>query len=253
MSFLKKHWRFTVPAMIVVCVMSLGVVVLYSTSQTPEEPARVYAMPKPSDKDRHVNGRGVSPQTLTTSNPRTETKAEAAELTPMETSSGANTGDDLEPLEECCDDEELLDNSTKSSLSKQEIEARVKIVKDFFDELDREFKTIEADREALQDRMTDLSDNYFAYTAAIADLLSPEYRQRFDEIESHDELTQAEKYAINDELHVIGKELGIDDMGEYMRGAAEEFADTFLALQASVDKLDERDMQLIKEMEGFSP
>ena len=46
MSFLKKHWRFTVPTVIVVCVMLLGVVVLYSTSQTPEEPARVYAMPE---------------------------------------------------------------------------------------------------------------------------------------------------------------------------------------------------------------
>ena len=59
--------------------------------------------------------------------------------------------------------------------------------------------------------------------------------------------------AINDELHVIGKELGIDDMSEYMRRAAEEFVDKFLALQASIDKLDERDMQLIKEMEEFSP
>ena len=165
----------------------------------------------------------------------------------------ADTADDLVPLEESFDDEELLNTSTKSKLSKEEIEERVKIVNDFFDELDREFKTNDAERETLNDRITELCDNYFAYTDAIADLLSPEYQQRFDEIESHDELTQSERDAINDELHIIGKELGIDDMGEYMQSAAKAFIDKFLALRAAADKLDEREMQLIKEMEEFSP
>ena len=45
MSFLKKHWRFTVPAVVVLCVLLLGVVALYSTSEPPE-PKRVYVMPE---------------------------------------------------------------------------------------------------------------------------------------------------------------------------------------------------------------
>ena len=217
MSFLKTHWRFTLPITVVVLCLIVGTLTLYGTDK-PQEP-----------------------------------KTEVSEIAPVETSPAADTADDLESAEECCDDEELLDTSTKSKLSKEEIEGRVKIVKDFFDELDREFKANEADRDALFARSDELEESYFAYMEALVDLLSPEYQQRFDEIESHDELTQAERDAINDELHVIGKELGIDDMSEYMRRAAEEFVDKFLALQASIDKLDERDMQLIKEMEEFSP
>lgn len=151
------------------------------------------------------------------------------------------------------DDEGVLDAGNKNSLSPRERKKRLKIVDNFFDELDRDFEKIDGDREALFARSDELEENYFAYIYAIADLLSPEYRQRFDEIESHDELTQAEKDAINDELYAIGKELGIDDMDEYMRSAAEEFIDKFLALQAAVDKLDEEEAQLIKEMEEFSP
>ncbi len=44
MSFLKKHWRLTVLAVVVLCAL-LVVVVLYSTSETPE-PKRVYTMPE---------------------------------------------------------------------------------------------------------------------------------------------------------------------------------------------------------------
>ncbi len=47
MSFLKKHWRFTVPAVVVLCVLLLGVVALYSTSEPPE-PKTVYVMPDSS-------------------------------------------------------------------------------------------------------------------------------------------------------------------------------------------------------------
>ena len=37
MSFLKKHWRFTVPPVVVLCVLLLAVVALHSTSE-PSEP-----------------------------------------------------------------------------------------------------------------------------------------------------------------------------------------------------------------------
>lgn len=251
MSLLKKHWRFTLPITVVVLCLIVGTLTLYGTDK-PQKAKTVYAMPERSfDDPSSLNTGGVSLQTSTIA--RAETKTEGAEITAMETSSGADTTDDLESLEECCDDEELLDTSTKSKLSKEEIEERVKIVNDFFDELDREFKTNEADRDALFARSDELEENYFAYIYAIAELLSPEYQKRFDEIESHEELTQAERDAINDELHVIGKELGIDDMDKYMRSAAEDFIDKFLAIQAAIDKLDEREMQLIKEMEEFSP
>lgn len=151
------------------------------------------------------------------------------------------------------DDESVFDGGNKNTLSPGERKKRLKIVDNFFDELDRNFERIDRDRDALSARSDELVDNYFAYINAIADLLSPEYQQRFDEIESHDELTQAEKDAINDELYAIGKELGIDDMDEYMRSAAEEFLEKFLALQASIDKLYEEEARLIKEMEDFSP
>ena len=217
MSFLKTHWRFTLPITVVVLCLIVGTLTLYGTDK-PQEP-----------------------------------KTEGAEIAPVETPPSADTADDLEPLEECCNDEVVLDAPTDNTLSKVEREKRLKIVNDFFDELDREFESINTNRDALFARSDELEESYFAYIEALVDLLSPEYQQRFDEIESHDELTQAERDAINDELHVIGKELGIDDMSEYMRRAAEEFVDKFLALQASIDKLDERDMQLIKEMEEFSP
>ena len=45
MSFVKKHWRFTVPAVVALCVLLLGVFLLYGTSEPPEL-TRVYAMPE---------------------------------------------------------------------------------------------------------------------------------------------------------------------------------------------------------------
>ena len=53
MSFLKRHWRFTVPAVVVLCVLLLGVVVLYSTSEPPEDNV-VHVSPEAiSDAQRH--------------------------------------------------------------------------------------------------------------------------------------------------------------------------------------------------------
>ena len=54
MSFLKKHWRFTVPAIVVLCVLLLGVVALYSTSE-PLEPKTVYVTPERSANPPPLN------------------------------------------------------------------------------------------------------------------------------------------------------------------------------------------------------
>lgn len=151
------------------------------------------------------------------------------------------------------DDASVFDGGNKNSLSPGERKQRLNIVDNFFDELDRDFEKIDAERDALFARSDELEENYFGYIDAIVDLLSPEYQQKLDEIESHDELTQAEKDAINAELYAIGKELGIDDMDEYMQSAAKVFYDQFLVLMAAIDKLDKEEARLIKEMEDFSP
>ena len=44
LSFLKTHWRFTVLAVMVLCVLLRGVVALNNTSEPPE-PKAVYALP----------------------------------------------------------------------------------------------------------------------------------------------------------------------------------------------------------------
>ena len=44
MSFLKKHWRFTVPAVAMLCVLLLGMVLLYSAMvYIPDEDAKRYS------------------------------------------------------------------------------------------------------------------------------------------------------------------------------------------------------------------
>ena len=66
MSFLKKHWRFTVPAVIVLCVLLLGVFTLY-TNNKPPEPKTVYGMPERSPDNppvyqhrRHITSERLS-------------------------------------------------------------------------------------------------------------------------------------------------------------------------------------------------
>lgn len=55
MSFLKKHWRFTVPAVVVLSVLLLGVVVLYGTHKPPE-PIVVYGLPdRTADQPERIN------------------------------------------------------------------------------------------------------------------------------------------------------------------------------------------------------
>ncbi len=236
--------RWVIPLTIVALCILITTVIIIEAKDSPKEPKPVYTINPPLP-----NTDGVSLDTPTT--PNIEAQADGAEITPLETAAGAVAADDLEPFEARFDDESTLDAQGDETLSPEEREKRFKIANDFFDELDREFANIDADREALTERVDELEENYFAYIDAIADLLSPKYQRRFDEIATHDELTQAEVDGINDELQVIGKELGIE-IDDYMQRAAEEFFEKFTSLNAAIDKLYEKDEQLIKEMEEFT-
>lgn len=87
MSFLKKHWRFTVPAVVVLCVLLLGVVALYSTGEAPE-PTTVYVMPERNpDNPPAVNTGG---------------------LPPPPAAGPINDADAVESIEFCCDEELAL-------------------------------------------------------------------------------------------------------------------------------------------------
>lgn len=207
-------------------------------------PEFISATPESSTSSAQIDTPPKPPPAPTTSN--SEAQADGAEITPLETAA-----DDLEPLEARFDDESVPDAQGDYTLSPEERERRLKIANDFFDGLDREFASLDAEREALWERVDELEENYFAYIGALGDLLSPKYQRRYDEIESHDELTQEELDGINDELQVIGIELGIE-IDDYMQRAAEEFLEKFTSLNAAIDKLYERDEQLIKEMEEFT-
>ena len=248
MLFLKKHWRWTVPATLVVLCLVLGsVLVVRSNTSTPTEPERIYATPERTG-DIRVNIGGIRSSTIPTT--RSEIQPKASKSTPVETPTNADSAEDLEPLDECCDDEVVLNSSDDNKLSKEEREKRLKIIKDFFEELDRGFESIDTNREALFARADELEENYFAYIDAIVDLLSPKYQQRFDEIETSEELTQGEIDGINDELQVIGQELGIE-IDDFMQDAADEFRQKFESILASIDQIDDDEAQLITEMEDF--
>lgn len=93
MSFLKKHWRFTVPAMAVLCVLLLSVVaLLYTSSETPE-PTTVYTMPERSSSN--------TPVALNTGGINATEAVPHAEPT-VTTESTA----DVESYESCCPEEE---------------------------------------------------------------------------------------------------------------------------------------------------
>ena len=292
----QKRWIIP-PTILALCILITTVIVI-QTKDPPKEPKTDSTINPPLP-----NTDGVSIDTPTT--PNTVAQSEGAGITPLETAAGAGADDDLQPLEARFDDESVLDSQGDYTLSPEEREKRLKIVKDyfdglgrglesvngnreasfgrvdkleerydesvldsqgdntplpderekrlkiandFFDELDREFASLDAEREALYEIVDELEENYFAYIDALATLLSPKYQRRFDEIESHDELTQEEVDGMNDELQVIGKELGIE-IDDYMQRAAEEFFEKFTSLNAAIDKLYERDEQLIKEME----
>lgn len=69
MSFLKKHWRFTMPAVVVLCVLLVGVVVLYSTNES-SEPTTVYTMPaRGLDNSVGVNTAPIAPASPDSNSP----------------------------------------------------------------------------------------------------------------------------------------------------------------------------------------
>ena len=95
MSFLKKHWRFTVLAVFVLCVLLLGVVVLYRTGGTPE-PKTVYVMPERSEAPPSLNtdeGEGLIRSVPTI---ETDTSNNAVSI---------ENPSDVETVESCCPDE----------------------------------------------------------------------------------------------------------------------------------------------------
>lgn len=107
MSFLKKHWRFTVPAVVVLCVLLLAVVALHSTSE-PSEPNTVYAMPERSvDNPLAPNTGGIAALETIPS----------AETTVAPESPANEFASDTESLESCCPEESahVSDNAALSS------------------------------------------------------------------------------------------------------------------------------------------
>jgi len=103
MFFLKKHWRFTVPAVVVLCVLLLGGIALYSTSEPPE-PKTVYVMPERSSTDNSptVNSGGIATSSL----------VQSAETTAPAESPTQEFVSDTESLESCCPEEEFIPAST---------------------------------------------------------------------------------------------------------------------------------------------
>ena len=107
MSFLKKHWQFTVPVAVVLCVLLVGAIVLHSTSETPE-PNRVYVMPeRRSDNPPPVNTDGIPSQPLMASKENVGPKEHRMETTtPVTTlTSTPSIGEDVES---CCPDESVV-------------------------------------------------------------------------------------------------------------------------------------------------
>lgn len=117
MSFLKKHWRVTVPAVVVLSLLLLGVFTLYTTSEPPQ-PETVYAMPERSaDNPPPLNTGGVSIPSSTTpaaqlvSNPphgdaaheglQTASVERTAPIAAVQESTGHNS----EAIETCCPDD----------------------------------------------------------------------------------------------------------------------------------------------------
>ena len=102
MSFLKKHWRFTVPAVVVFCVLLICVVALYSTSKPPE-PRTVYVLPERSSSD--------NPPALNTGGIATLAPAQSADTNGAAELPTDDFVSDTESLESCCPEEELLDEN----------------------------------------------------------------------------------------------------------------------------------------------
>lgn len=95
MSFLKKNWRFTVPAVVVLCVLLVGIVTLYSTSEPPES-KRVYVMPEHSTDNPPSINTGEVPIARVPGDEDSVTIASAS----------TEIASDTESLEACCPDQQ---------------------------------------------------------------------------------------------------------------------------------------------------
>lgn len=105
MSFLKKHWRFTVPAVIVLCVVMIGVVALYGISK-PLEPKTVYTMPEPNPARAEIL-KHASPSTQKANvHRKTDTIRYVSEKPEQSTALSEATAE-LLPDEECCPEESI--------------------------------------------------------------------------------------------------------------------------------------------------
>ena len=100
MSFLKKYWRFIIPALAVLCVILLSAFILYSNI-TPSDPKRVYLMP-----ERNLD----NPQSLNTGGIAITTSPGVAFAVREEVPIPADEDGSLDP---CCPDE-LPDNADDS-------------------------------------------------------------------------------------------------------------------------------------------
>lgn len=217
----------------------------YKLNQSLKETAqRVYAMPERSGIPTPTNDGGPPYVPATT-------VEDAPEVAISDAPANADSPEDLEPLEECCDEEVVSEALAETTLSKEEVEKRLKVIKEFYDELGRNFEKIDTDRETLFARADKLVDRYVEYSHAIVDLLSPKYQQRFDEIESLEDLTPEEVDGINMELEVIENELGID-IDDFAHQVAEEYRQKLQSIFDSIDQLDVRESDLMQEMEEFS-
>lgn len=112
MSFLKEHWRFTVPPVVVLCAL-LGVVVLYSPSEPPE-PKTVYVMPErssPVTTSSAHNIDDVSALTVTARNKTLDPPVIVPSIAQETATESIELSDtdfiDIDSTEVCCDEEPI--------------------------------------------------------------------------------------------------------------------------------------------------
>jgi len=64
MSFLRKHWRFTAPAVIVICALLIGAVMMHSSNGKPTETKTVYVMPERHQQDLEADSSVSNTQSI---------------------------------------------------------------------------------------------------------------------------------------------------------------------------------------------
>ncbi|MDE0299507.1 MAG: hypothetical protein OXN17_12815 [Candidatus Poribacteria bacterium] len=187
MSFFKQHWQFTVPAIVVVCALLLGVLALYSTSQ-PKKPKTVYVMPERSADDPPTPNAG-SVSLSPTPQPTTSVQP-GVSSTPNDTPESFSTTD--EDLNVCCPEEAndssafygIAPDSTQShsnmmTLSPEMI-ADAEDYRRYWDSLDRYFEKHDELRVEGKALRTELASMVSLVTSDW-DALSPEQKKELHE------------------------------------------------------------------------